>query len=170
MRTPWSTIIIFPFSFESLAVASSVPELRLLEIETFHSGIDDPFDLGLFEILKVILRRDDVGDHFAVPDGVTVRLPLSLVQMRLPVPFSCEVILVSAPSYSGHEIHPVTPLSPGSDPVLDSGFTVRAVLVKWFAGTVDHRRVSAGVYRRLPDARGLECCLDIGAWILRLCG
>ena len=154
LRPPGAVVIVFPLALESLAVAAPAPEFRFLEIEGFHAGVDDAPDLRLLEILQVVPARYDVGDHAPVPDRVSVRADLSLIQVCLAVPGAGEVILIGAPGDAGHEIDPVAVLSPGPYPFLDG----RAVLGdrRVAADPIDHHGIGTVVYRLFPGPSRLE--------------
>ena len=156
LRAPGTLVVVFPFPFEGLAVAAPAPEFGFFEIECFHAGVYDAFDLGLLEVLEVVEARDDIGDHVAVPDGISFGLDLAFVQMHLAVPLTCEVVLVTAPGDAGHEVDPVAAIPPGLDPVFDGGTAAAAAVGGISSDAVHHHGIGPVVDRGFPGLRRLE--------------
>ena len=114
LRHPRCSVIVFPFLLERVAIASPGPELGFLEVNGVHSGVYDPLDLGLLEVVQILLARHDVRNVLSVPEGVSLGVDLTVFPMGNPIPTSGEIILIASPGYTGHEIRPVTLFFPAT--------------------------------------------------------
>ena len=160
--TPGRTVIGRPFPFEGIGIPGGLPEFRLFQKDVVHACVDDPLDMPLLEILQVILRGNDIGNHAAVPERVSGGVHLPFVQVPLPVPSAREIILVCAPGDAGHEVSLVAPRPPGGQAVFQGTAVGRTRIA---AHPVHHHRIGPVVQSGTPALGGLEGGFyAIGRW------
>lgn len=112
-RLPRLVIVIAPFAFERLRVSALHPEFRFLQVNGLHPGIHrrtNPLDKkicitdGWYHIRNIY--RGSMDDRLAI------LILLGFVPMGAPVNLAVQIVLVTAPGHSGHEMHMVAPLRP----------------------------------------------------------
>ena len=95
-----------------------------------------------------------------MPNGITLGIDLTFIEMPLSVPFACKIVLVSSPGNTCHEIHLVAALFPRGDAVFDGRFTL--VFVGWITpDAVNHHGISPVINFRHPGPGGLESGLGV---------
>ena len=154
LGSPWESVIRFPLFLEGLTVASPCPELRFFQVDDIDSCIDNPLDMHLLHVFQEIQGRNNVWHHLTMPNGIAFHFYLSFIQMRLAVPFSCEVILVATPCDAGHELGLITPFLPRPDTFLNRIIT--DYIERIASHPIDHDNVCPIVHQLVPRMGRLE--------------
>ena len=147
LGAPGGAVEGFPFPFEGIRIAGARPELGLFQEDMVHARIDHGLDMLFLEILQIILGGNNVGNEFAMPDGVSIGLHLPFVQVPPAIPLSREIVLVGTPGDTGHVMGLVPPLPP----------TLKAFLQAFRRnGSVNDGYVGPVIQGRTPLHAGLE--------------
>ena len=147
--SPRKAIIFLPFAFERIAVSGVCPELRFFQEDFTDTGIDYRLDLSFLEVFQIVQGRDNVRSSRIVQNGVTLCILLSFIHVRFSVPLSGEVVAVSTPGNTRHEVGSISTLLPALHSVLESHF-------RSASGAIYHHCVRADIDGRLPMAGRLE--------------
>ena len=110
--------------------------------------------MHLLHVFQEIQRRNNVWHHLTMPNGIAFHFYLSFIQMRLAVPFSCEVILVATPCDAGHELGLITPFLPRPDTFLNRIIT--DYIERIASHPIDHDNVCPIVHQLVPRMGRLE--------------
>ena len=149
LGAPGEAVKLLPFTFESLTVSGSRPELRFFQEDGIDACIYNRFYVTFLKVREIIPGGDNIRYQAAVPDGITLSCLLSFVQMPFPVPFACEVILILAPGDTCHKMSGIATITPGIHPFAEGHPTV-------IVGAIHHHQVGADIRDRFPRSCGLE--------------
>ena len=149
LGAPGEAVKLLPFTFESLTVSGSRPELRFFQEDGIDACIYNRFYVTFLKVREIIPGGDNIRYQAAVPDGITLSCLLSFVQMPFPVPFACEVILILAPGDTCHKMSSIASITPGIHPFAEGHPTI-------IVGAIHHHQVGADIRDRFPRSCGLE--------------
>ena len=154
LRTPIESIILLPLALEGFAISGIRPELRLFQENVADTGINHGLNLRFLEILQIVQGRNDIRYSGAMHNRITLHTFLSLIHVRLSVPFAGEVISISTPGNTCHEMSDIPFLTPSLH-----SFTERKP--RTTACAIHHHGIGPHIRKWFPLSRSLESCLYI---------